>query len=260
MNQARWSSSPPPDPAHHGVVGHLHAGEADGGVAVRIGVRERGVVHELDSLRGAVDEEQRGLLLAVHERLRHDDVHGGHVPVGHEPLLAVDHPAVAGAPRGGLDARGVRAGVGLGHGVRVVELAPQGRAQVAVDLLRRAAGQDVVGAGHVPGERVGGTAELLLHQEPLGLRPALPAVLLGVEPAGEPCLDRLALDARVQLLRDVAAGALGQLLVRDQHLVHEAPGAVPELLLLGGEVRGGGGDGAAGLMVMQVPFFPASRA
>ena len=46
----------------------------------------------------------------------------------------------------------------------------------------------------------------------------------------------------VQLVRDVAAAALGQLLVRDQHLVHEAPGAFAQLELLGGEV-GGGGEG-----------------
>ena len=61
-------------------------------------------------------------------------------------------------------------------------------------------------------------------------------------------VDRLALDALVQLLRDVAAGALGQLLVRDQHLVHEAPGALPELSCSGVKSaavvgrRGGGAD------------------
>src|SRR5687768_17635506 len=46
-----------------------------------------------------------------------------------------------------------------------------------------------------PGERVGRAAHLLLDEAPLGLAPALAAVLAGVEPAGEPRLDRLALDA-----------------------------------------------------------------
>ena len=68
----------------------------------------------------------------------------------------------------------------------------------------------------------------------------------GVQPAGQPGLDRLALDALVQLVGDVAAGALGQLLVRDQHLVDEAPRALLQLELLGGEVRGRSARAGAG--------------
>ena len=46
--------------ADHGVVRHLHAAEADGGVAVRIGVGEGRVVHDLDPGAVAVHEEERG--------------------------------------------------------------------------------------------------------------------------------------------------------------------------------------------------------
>ena len=145
--------------------------------------------------------------------------------------------------------RRIGAGLGLGDRVGVVQLAAQRRLEVALDLLGRAAPEHVVRARHVPRERVGGAPELLLDEEPLDLRPALPAVLDGVEPARQPRLDRLALDALLQLVRDLPAGALGELLVRDQHLVDEAPRALAQLELLGREVgrrlggRGGGGHG-----------------
>ena len=182
----------------------------------------------------------------VDERLRHHDVDGRHVAVGHEPLLAVDHPAAVAPARGGGDARRVGARLGLGHGVRVVQLAAQGRLEVALDLLGRAAREHVVGARHVPRERVGGAPELLLHEEPLDLGPALAAVLRGVEPTRQTGIDRLAPDALPQLVRDLPAGALRELLVRDQHLVDEAARALAQLELLRGEVRralGGGGGG-----------------
>ena len=59
-------------------------------------VRERRVVDDLDARGRGVDQEQRRELLAVDERLGHDDVDGGDVAVGDEPLLAVDPPAGVG--------------------------------------------------------------------------------------------------------------------------------------------------------------------
>ena len=144
--------------------------------------------------RVAVDEEQGRQALAALDRVRHHDVHGGDVAVGDEPLLAVDHPASVAALGRRLDPRRVRAGVGLGDRVGVVELPAQRRLQVALDLLRRPAREHVVGARNVPRERVRRAAELLLDEEPLELRPALAAVLASVQAAAQPGLDRLALD------------------------------------------------------------------
>ncbi len=199
----------------------------------------------------AVDQKERWQRLAVHERVGHHDVDRGHVAVGDEPLLAVDHPAGLGAPSRGLDARRIGARLLLGDRVGVVQLAAQRRLEPALDLLGGPAGEHVVGTRHVPGQRVGRAAELLLHEKPLGLAPALAAVLGRVEPARQARLDRLALDALLELVAHVAAAALGQLLVGDQHLVDEAPRALLQVELLGREVRGGreawsgGGDGHA---------------
>ena len=198
----------------------------------------------------AVDQEERRQLLAVDERVRHHDVDARHVAVGHEPLLAVDHPAALAAARRGLDPRRVGAGLGLGDRVRVVQLAAQRRLEVALDLLGRAAAEHVVGARHVPRERVRGAPELLLDQEPLDLRPALPAVLHGMEPAREPRLHSLALDPSLQLVGDLPAGPLRELLVRDQDLVDEAPCPLAQLELLRREVGRGLGGGAAGVIVI----------
>ena len=232
--------------ADHGVLGHLHVGEAHGGMAVGVGVGEGRVVDDLDALVVAVHEEQRRQLLAVLPRLGHDDVDGGHVPVGDEPLLAVENPTVLAALGDGGDARRIGARVGLGDRVGVVQLAPQGGLEVTLDLLRGAARQHVVGGGHVPGEGIGRAPELLLDQKPLHLGPALPAVLGGVEAAGEPGLDRLALDALFQLVTDLAAALLGQLLVGDEDLVDEAASALLEVPLLGCQVGGGGRRGCGG--------------
>ena len=178
------------DAADHGVLGHLDPVEADRRMAVRIGVGEGWVVDDLDAVELAIDEEQGRQLLAVDEGVRHDDVDARHVAVGHEPLLAVDDPAALAAACGGLDARGIGAGLGLRDRVGVVELAAQRRLQVALDLLGRAAPEHVVGTRHVPRERVRGASELLLDEEPLDLRPTLSAVLHRMEPARQPRLDR----------------------------------------------------------------------
>ena len=197
------------------------------------------------------------MLLAVDERVGHDDVDGGDVAVGDEPLLAVDHPAAVVLRRGRLDPRRVGAGVGLGDRVGVVQLAAQRGLEVALDLLGRAVGQHVVGAGHVPGERVGGAAELLLDEEPLGLAtsPGRRAPGRAGRRSGAASIASRLMRC-VQLVGDLAAGALGQLLVRDQDLVDEAPRAVAQVELLGREVRGGASRaGGAGVMVMRVLLF-----
>ena len=195
----------------------------------------------------AIHEEQGGQLLAVDEGVRHDDVDARNVAVGHEPLLAVDHPAALGAARRGLDPRRVGARLGLGDRIGVVQLAAQCRLEIALDLLGRAGAEHVVGARHVPRERVRRAPELLLHKEPLDLRPPLSAVLHGMEPAREPRLHSLALDPSLQLVGDLPAGPLRELLVRDQDLVDEAPCPLAQLELLRREVgRGLGGWGGGG--------------
>ena len=110
--------------------------EADRRVAVRIAVGEGRVVDDRDARRGC---GRRGTASGPSpSRVGHHDVDRRDVAVGDEPLLAVDHPAAV-APQGGRrDPRRVRAGVLLGDGVSVVELAAQRRAQPALDLLRRA--------------------------------------------------------------------------------------------------------------------------
>ncbi len=66
------------------------------------------------------------------------------------------------------------------------------------------------------------------------MAPALAAVLGGVQPAAEPAVQALAPDALDRGGGQVAVGALGRLLERDQHLVDERGGARLERLLLGG--------------------------
>ncbi len=186
---------------------------------VRIGVRERRVVDDLDAVERPVDEEQR----RPRVRLRDDDVDRRHVAVGDEPLLAADDPAAV-APLGPRrDAGGVRPRALLGHRVGVVQLAAQRRPQPAVDLLRRARPEHVVRARDVPRQGVGRAPELLLDQHPLALAPALAAVLDRVQTAGETGGQRLGLDAGDVLGRQAPARHLGLLLQRDQDVVDERP-------------------------------------
>ena len=84
----------------------------------------------------------------------------------------------------------------------------------------------------MPRERVRRAAELLLDQEPLELRPTLAAVLARVEAAAQTGLDRLALDPLLELLGDLPAAELGELLIGDQYLVDEAARTLAQVLLL----------------------------
>jgi hypothetical protein len=90
------------DPADHGIRGDLDAGEADGRMAVRVVVRERRVVDDLDARRLARYEEERRAP-AVGDHVRHDDVDARDVARRHEPLLAVDHEAGVGRHGDGGD-------------------------------------------------------------------------------------------------------------------------------------------------------------
>ena len=132
--------------------------------------------------------------------------------------------------RHGRDPRRVRAGVRLRDRVRVLALAAQDRPQPAVDLLAGPGRPHVVGVRDVPGERVRGPAELLLDQRPGRVRPALAAVLAGVEPPVEPRGEAGRADRRDLLRGQPPAGGLRGLLAGDELLVDEAAGALGDLL------------------------------
>ena len=107
MNQERCRSSPPPTPPITSSAADLDVGEPDRRVAVGIVVGEGRVVDDLDPGTLRVDHEQGREPLAAVDHVRHDDVDGGDVAGGHEPLLAVEPEAVArSARRGGRDPDG----------------------------------------------------------------------------------------------------------------------------------------------------------
>ena len=184
MNHARWRSSPAPTAPSTASSGTSTAGEADGRVAVRVGVGERRVVDDLDAGRAGLDEEQRREPLAVLDHVRDHDVDGRDVARRHEPLLAVDAEAARRCARAVVAIPdGSEPGVLLGHRVGVLRLAAQAGPQPAVDLLGRAVGEHVVGRRDVPREAVRRAAELLLDERPLDVAPALAAVLDRVQAA-----------------------------------------------------------------------------
>ena len=214
-------------------------------MAVRVVVGEPRVVDELDAGSVGLDQEQCRKPIRAVDDVRHHDQHASDVARGHEPLLAVDPPAVARRLRGRGDPAGVRPRLGLGYRVGVAALAAQRRHEVALDLLRGPLEQHVVGARHVPVQAVGDAAELLVDQEPLEHRPSLAAVL-GREPAAvQPRGDRLALDALDGLLGQLPAQLLGLELERHQHRLDERPRSLLELELVGCQLEAGGrgGDG-----------------
>ncbi len=89
----------------------------------------------------------------------------------------------------------------------------------------------------MPREGVGRAPELLLDQHPLELRPALPSVFAGVQPAVELRRHRLGADPGEVLGRQLAARPLGLLLERHQHVLDVAARPRLELGLLRGELR-----------------------
>ena len=191
-------------------------------MAVRVGVGERRVVDHLDAGSVGVDcEEGRKPVVAVDD-VGHHDQDRGDVAGRHEPLLAVQAKAVGGALGRRGDAAGVRAGVPLGDGVGVADLAAKGGEEVALDLRVGSVVPDVVGVRDVPVDRVGRAAELLFDQRPLERRPALAAVLGLVEAADEAGVDRLGLDVVDRVLGQAAEAALGLLLEREEDVLDES--------------------------------------
>ena len=79
----------------------------------------------------------------------------------------------------------------------------------------------------MPVDRVGCPTVLLLDQAPLEPRPALPAVLAGVESAVEARVDCLSLHFGDDVVGQPAAAALGLVLERDQDLLGELERARP---------------------------------
>ncbi len=209
VNQRRWSSSPLPTPPTTASGGHLDIAEADGRMAVGIVVRVQRVIDELHALGLRLDQEQRGEPVGAVDDVGHHDQHASDVAGGDEPLLPVDAPAGVGGDGGGGDPAGIGAGLGLGDGVGVAALAAQRGHHVALDLLGAGLDPHVVDARDVPVQTVGDTAELLVDQEPLAHRPALPAELGRDPPALQARRDRLALDVLDGLLGEPASGRLG---------------------------------------------------
>ena len=231
---------PAADTADHVGFGDLDVGEGDRRVAVGIHVREEGVVDRLDAGTLIVDHEQGRELLAVVDHVGHDDVDGGDVAGGHEPLLTVEQPAVARVlrRRGGRDPARVGPGVALGHRVGVADLAAQQRLQPALGVLGPGVLPDVVAVRDVPVDGVGRAPVLLLDQRPLQAGPALTAVVGVVEPAGEPTRDRLALDIGDDVVGQPAVASLGLLLEREEDLLGERASAGLDVARLLVEIEG----------------------
>src|SRR5262245_36387086 len=85
-----------PDLTEDVIVRYVDVGEPEGGMAVRVVVRERGLVDHLDAWTVRVDDEQRREPAVAVDRVRHADMSARHVTARHEPLLTVDQPAPVG--------------------------------------------------------------------------------------------------------------------------------------------------------------------
>ena len=148
------------------------------------------------STRKQVTDPVRPLSILVGDREDHHEV--GHVAVGDEGLLPVDHPLVAVADGGGADVAGVRPGAGLGDREAADLVAVDGRDEVALLLLVVGGVEDVVGVA-AEAERHERPAELRLHQRRHDRAERHPAVLLRRLHPEEPGLLGLAAQ-RPQLL------------------------------------------------------------
>ena len=223
------------DLAEHLVVGHPHALEREDRVLEHERVHVRGGAHEPDARRVLVDQEHgglRGVAVDVHVQL--EEV--GDVARGHVPLLAVDHPVVAVAPRGGRDHRRVGAGAFLRDRVGVAPLSADRRAQVPLLLCLGAALQGDRRAPREVPERAGRVPPLLLDQHLLeGVEP-LPAVLDGVVDAVEVPVEDRAFGGGVALGRE-AVVRLALVLEGHQYLLGEVAGLRPKVTVGGGETH-----------------------
>ena len=148
---------------------------------------------------------------------------------------------------GGLDRVDVGSRVGLGDGVALFALAGDRGPDVALELVGRGhRGQPGGRGGGHPAQRVGDPAHLLLHQDLLqgGIAAAteFPRHVSGVQAELEGSLGV----AGGHVGRELAAGAFGRFLERDQ-LVGETAGPGLDLAVFFGEpvhrwnLRGGSG-------------------
>ena len=90
------------------------------------------LAHDLQPRRSLVHQKQRLRSFGIGEH----DVVAGQVAAGDEPLLAVQHPVVAVAGRGRLDAGHIGAGARLGDGPCLPRFATHDRHHPALALLR----------------------------------------------------------------------------------------------------------------------------
>ena len=195
------------------------------GVPVRVGVGEGRVVDDRYAWRIGRHREEGWQSVVTFDDVGHHHDHRRDRAVRDEPLLAIEQvAAVVCAVSDRCDAGGVRAGVGLGHRVGVMELPLEGWAQPPVDQLRAGRLPDVVGRWHVPADAVGVAAELLLDQQPLGRRPALTTVLRAVQAAGEPRIEGGLTDSLDVVVRQGTARSLGFLFKGDENVVDIVPG------------------------------------
>jgi len=153
------------------------------------------------------------------------------VAAAHEPLLAIDHPAVALLHRSRLQVGGVRAGFGFRHRVGDRPLAAQRGLQVLLPLCFVAAHQRVVRPAHVGPESVRRAAGLLLDDRLFHHGRAESAQLFGYVHRPESVIERLLPDLRADRLGECLRRVDGDL-VRDQLLLDEVTRSLLELLEL----------------------------
>ena len=144
----------------------MHPAIAEDELAVVIAAMGDAVIagQNLESRHALVDEKRGNLLLGPASGLL--DAAGGeqdhvicNIGMADKMLAAVDYVVFAVA----FSARGHRAQIRsrarLGHGQALDPLAPDGRLQIALDLLASARAQNVAGPRHRPMQRIAGSAQ-----------------------------------------------------------------------------------------------------
>ena len=212
-------------------------------VVAAVGDRARAAAY-LESLGPDIDQEGGDLLAGPARRLadagdgeQNDEIRRRHA--ADEMLAAVDDIILAVPDRAGLDAHGVRAGIGLGEGEPLLALAADHREEISLTLVVAAGIQDLRGPADPSDQPPGRFAELAIHQRRRDeVEPA--AADLGRHIRGiESHLHGALLDLLAQLERHLALPFDLTLMGKD-FLGHElADGLDKHLLLVAGrEVEG----------------------
>ena len=236
--------------ADQGVGSHAAAVEPNLAVAaVREAVHRTDVANQFPARIGGVDQEPAHPFGGARDHDREGRVDG----TRREPLVPIEHPAVAVAACRGADHAGVRAHArrGLGHGEGRADLAAQQRRQPAFALRRRGQvqqGVDVGLVGRGAAHRTGAQqAAPGLLEDPRALAPgqAHAAVfrrqLRRYQPAGQRLLAQFAGDT-------VQAGHVvgqGEVFAGDHHIVDELAHLQAQGIELGR--RQGGAAGLVGI-------------